>query len=80
MEDENESLLNMTVWALQESMKGVASYLQFAYETGIDYVDGWLPTLDTNLKVDASNQILYYHHEKPTTLNITVRMSTAMAG
>ena len=42
MEDENESLLNMTVRALQESMKGVASYLQFTYETGSDYVDGWL--------------------------------------
>ena len=79
VEDENVSLLDITVRALQESMKGVASYLKFTYETGSDYVDGWLPTLDTNLKVDDKNQIIYKYYEKPTTTNTTVRMATAMA-
>ena len=72
LEDEQETLLFITVRALQESMKGVASYLQFTYKTGRVYEGGWLPTLDTN-------QILYKYYKKPTTTNTTIRWSTAMA-
>ena len=79
LEDSKESLLSITVRALQESMKDVASYLNFTYETGMDFEDGWLPTLDTNLKVDSNNQVLYKYYEKPTTTNTTIRMTTAMA-
>ena len=57
LEDEQETLLSITVRALQESMKGVASYLQFTYKTGRVYEGGWLPTLDTN-------QILYKYYKK----------------
>ena len=79
LEDEQETLLSIRVKALQESMKGLASYLQFTNETGNDYADGGLPTLDTNLIVGSNNQILYKYYEKPTTTITTVRMSTAMA-
>ena len=79
LEDEKETLLSIRVKALQESMKGLASYLQFTNKTGNDYADGGLPTLDTNLIVGSNNQILYKYYEKPTTTITTVRMSTAMA-
>ena len=71
-EDEQETLLSIRVKALQESMKGLASYLQFTNKTGNDYADGGLPTLDTNLIVGSNNQILYKYYEKPTTTNTTI--------
>ena len=58
IEDEQETLVSITVKALQESMKGVASYLQFTNKTGSDYAHGWLPTLYTNLMVGSNTQIL----------------------
>ena len=58
-EDEGRSLLDITVEAIKGSMEGISSYLSFTLETGADYQDGWLPTLDTNLVVDDENQILY---------------------
>ena len=79
MEDGGKSLLEVTRDALASSMKGVASYLSFTYESGEDYPDGWLPSLDTSIKVNPCNQILYRYYEKPTTTNITIRNSTAMA-
>ena len=33
--------------------------LSFTYETGEDFQDGWLPTLDTNMVVDPDNKVLY---------------------
>ena len=44
-----------------------------------DYVDGWLPTLDTNMMVDEENLIQYKYYEKPTTTNCTIRQATAMS-
>ena len=79
LEDEERPLLDITVEAVKRSMVGVAEYLEFTYETGQDYQDGWLPTLDTSLYVDSNNQVLYRYFEKPTTTNTTIRMSTAMA-
>ena len=51
------------------------SELYGSYE---DYPDRWLPTLDTKLRVDGSNQILYDFFEKPTSSNLTVQKRTAM--
>ena len=47
-------------------------------ETGDDFGDGWLPTLDTNLKVTSGNMIMYKHFEKPMNSNVTLQMDTAM--
>ena len=58
IEDEQETLVSITVKALQESMKGVASYLEFTNKTGSDYAHGCLPTLYTNLMVGSNTQIL----------------------
>ena len=79
IEDASRSPLDMTVGIMRDSMRGVINYLTFTYETGEEYEDGWLPTLDTNLMVDPQNQVHYKYYEKPTTTNTTLLMSTAMA-
>ena len=53
-------------------------YLHFTVESGADYEDGWLPTLDTSLEVSRNNVVNYRYFEKPTTTNTTLRMTTAM--
>ena len=58
-EDEGRDLLEVTVEALRGSMRGVMNYLEFTFESGQDYEDGWLPTLDTNLRVGEQNIISY---------------------
>ena len=47
-------------------------------ETGEDYQDMWLPTLDTRLKVGEDNRVLHGFYEKPTSSNLTVQRRTAM--
>ena len=79
LEDGNKSLLDVTLDIIKESMRGVTSYLTFTYETGSEYGDGWLPTLDTNLLITPENLVYYKYYEKPTTTNTTILMSTAMA-
>ena len=53
-------------------------YLHFTVESGADYGDGWLPTLDTSLVVSNNNMVNYRYFEKPTTTNTTLRSTTAM--
>ena len=73
------SQLEVTVEVIKESMRGVTSFLKFTYETGEDFPGGWLPTLDTSLKVASNNLTLYKYFEKPTTINTTILRVTAMA-
>ena len=40
-------------------MMGAESYLSFTVESGEDFEGGWLPTLDTNLKVNKANQVQF---------------------
>ena len=47
-------------------------------ESGEDFQGGWLPTLDTTLRVEEDNSIMYRHYEKETTTNQTVQKSSAM--
>ena len=63
---------------LAKSMEGVESYLQFTMESGEDFEGGWLPTLDTSLKVGGDNQIMFKFYEKETTSKRTVQKRTAM--
>ena len=79
LEDMSRSTLDVTLDILKDSMRGVMSYLTFTYESGQDYQDGWLPTLDTSLLVDQDNKVLYKYFEKPTTTNTTILKTTAMA-
>ena len=63
---------------LMETMKGVETYLNFTVESGEDFEGGWLPTLDTNLKVDNTNQVQIKFYEKDTCSKKTVQMDSAM--
>ena len=42
---------------LGKTMMGIKDYLKFTVESGEDFHDGWLPTLDTNLKVGPNNLV-----------------------
>ena len=52
--------------------------MNFTFETGEDYTDKWLPTLDTSLRVGEDNVVEYKYYEKPTTTNSTIRKTSAM--
>ena len=60
-------------------MGGLEEYLRFTMETKDDFENGWLPTLDTELKVTPSNTIMYRFFEKPTNPNTVLHSRTAMA-
>ena len=79
IEDGGKTLQDVTMEAIKGSMVGVTNYLRFTYESGSDYADGWLPTLDTNMMVTPDNIVVYKYYEKPTTTNTTVLKSSAMA-
>ena len=51
--------------------------MNFSFETGEDYTDKWLPTLDTSLRVGEDNVVEYKYYEKPTTTNSTIRNTSA---
>ena len=40
-------------------MNGVEDFLDFTVESGEQFNDGWLPTLDTALRVGAKNYQLF---------------------
>ena len=63
---------------LEKTMLGLEDYLQFTMESGEDFVDGWLPTLDTNLRVDNANQVQFKFYEKETCAKKTVQKQSAM--
>ena len=46
---------------LKEIVVGVMSFLQSTFESG---EDGWLPTLDTSLRMTQDNIIEYRYYER----------------
>ena len=79
-EQEDQELSNMEITrrCLIGTLNCVEDYLKFTVETGEDFADEWLPTLDTRLKVSGSNQVLHGFFEKPTNSNITIQRRSAM--
>ena len=63
---------------LARTMEGVEDFLEFTMESGEDFPGGWLPTLDTSLKVGDDNRILFKFYEKETTSIKTIQKRTAM--
>ena len=59
-EKEDQSLSNMEITrrVLLGTLEGVEDYLRFTMETGEDYRDQWLPTLDMSLYVSEDNKVL----------------------
>ena len=77
-EDQELSDTEITRRGLVGTLQGVEDYLEFTVETCEDFGDGWLPTMDTSLRVDRKNQVQFKFYEKPTSSNTTVQRRTAM--
>ena len=56
----------------------VEPFLRFTIESQEDFPTGWLPTLDTSLRVNGKNQIEFKFYEKPEASKKTVQMKTAL--
>ena len=78
IEDKDMTPEKMTSSILLRIMNDIETYLTFTVETGEDF-DGWLPTLDTSLRVRGDNQIDYKFFEKPTTTSTVIRKESALA-
>ena len=79
-EDQDLTPTEITKNILLGSMMGVEDFLKFTVETDEDPgFGGWLPTLDTSLKVTAENVIQYKFYEKPTTTQKVIMKQSAMA-
>ena len=63
---------------IKNTLSGLESFLEFTVESGEEFDNGWLPTLDTSLKVGERNQILYRFFEKETSSSRTVQKRSAM--
>ena len=74
----DRSHVDMTISVLRESVKGIMGFLNFTFESREDYGDNWLPTLDTEIRINGSNLVEYRYFEKPTTTNTAIRMTSAM--
>ena len=79
MEDKALTSTDRTARALEGSMRGIMGFLDFTIETGEQFSDGWLPSLDTNLKVDDKNVVLYKFYQKPMASRQVIHKDTAMA-
>ena len=80
LEDQDRTLLDTTKDIVKQTINGIYDFLEFTVETGNDYADNWLPTLDTSLRVNKKNIIEYIYYEKPTTTtNTTIRQASAMS-
>ena len=78
LEDQGTTGEERTVRIMMETMKGIEEYLEFTSESGLDFEDGWIPTLDASLKVGEDNVVKYRYFEKSTTTNKTVQKTSAM--
>ena len=62
---------------LGKTMEGIEDYLSFTVESGEQF-GGWLPTLDTSMKVTEENRLVSKFFEKDTTKDNTVQKDSAM--
>ena len=79
VEDEQKTPTELTRNVLAGSMKDIESFLEFTFETCEDFENGWLPTLDTCLRVeDNNNTVSYNYFEKDTCNKMTIQLRSAM--
>ena len=60
-------------------MKGLVGFLEFTMETGEQFEDGWLPTLDTSLKMSRDNQVHFRFYQNPMANRQVLHRDTSMA-
>ena len=78
IEDYHISPVERTSKILHQTMNDLEKFLNFTIETQEDFQSGWLPTLDTDLRMTDSNRIEYKYYEKPMSSNVTLQKKTAM--
>ena len=77
-EDYTKSPEERTKNVLLRQLNEIESYLKFTGEMPGDFRGGWLPTLDTSLKVTKNNKVTFKFYEKPEGSKRTVQKSTAL--
>ena len=78
-EDASLTLETVTKRAILGTLNHVEDFLKFTIESEEDFSDGWLPTLDTCLRVNKeTNQIEFNFYEKKEASKKTVQKNTAM--
>ena len=58
-------------------MQGIYPSLRFTTEVG-EGEEKWVPTLDTQIRVEKGNTITYTYYEKPTTTNTMVQRRSSL--
>ena len=76
-EDKDLRGVEITRRALDRSMQEVLKSLSFTTEIG-EGEENWLPTLDTEIRVEQNNIISYRQFEKPTTTNTVLMKRSAL--
>ena len=59
-------------------MNKIFLFLNFTIELEEDFEDGYLPTLDTKLRVRVNGIVTYIFYEKPTAANVMVQRTAAL--
>ena len=77
IEDSPLSGVEVTRRVIEASMQEVLPFLKFTTEVG-EGEEGWLPTLDTQVRVEGNNMISFKYYEKPTVTNVMVQKRSAM--
>ena len=79
IQDRDLTPTERTKRVLAQTMDGIEQCLKFTFETcEDDGFFGWLPTLDTQLRVENNNQVMYRYFEKDTCSKKTIQLKTAM--
>ena len=76
IEDQYTSPLEVTRRVLEGAMQEILTFLTLTTEVGDE--EGWLPTLDLNLRMEGNNMVSWKYYEKPTTTNVTVQRRSAL--
>ena len=70
--------LQKTTEILAGMMNSICWYLTLTMETGDDFPDGRLPTLDLNIWIGQDNKVLYIFFDKPMAITQTIQKRSAM--
>ena len=63
---------------LRKTTEILAGMMNLTMETGDDFQDGRLPTLDLNIWIGQNNKVLYIFFEKPMASKQTIQERSAM--
>ena len=77
--EELEDIIRHTSKQLEKIFNNQIEFLKFEMESQIDFENGSLPTLDTNLYTTTNGKIRYKYYEKPMASNVVLQKQSAMS-